>query len=399
MWDGHFCDKFTVKELLKPDSSTIQELKTQLPANDQDVVVAATSIHQELTVQMSSDLRAGLRSCFPNNTVVINESFASDSPSPASLLVQWVRAWVDVAAVGHEAAFKHNRHAQQKNSSRSVDSDVLSLCGTLYEHGTFQACQFLLPHISNGSIFDQEPAKVLKFIKSCIHGIKFLNSIGSCSEGFGLLSILQFLKRPYPKDLKSFIIEVFEPHTHLVEYLCVSFSLSKSEVSHVLKFKAAKRKNDRGGYGVWATKDESIVISWTGNHFALTISGEEVSTQELSCYRWNCIPSLGCLQSTGNWRVEASNVPVMNVQVKLGSAAEWTTAAVGLVGPAGPGGFVGSVGSVGLVPPVERVQPVPTVETDGSVRPDFCTTCTTLNEKNDKEKPFKKRNPGTFAQL
>lgn len=115
MWDGHFCDKFTVNELLKPDSSTIQELKTQLPAGDhQDVVVAATSIHQELTVQMSSDLCAGLRSCFPNNTVVINESFASDSPSPASLLVQWVRAWVDVAAVGHETAFKHNRYAQQK---------------------------------------------------------------------------------------------------------------------------------------------------------------------------------------------------------------------------------------------------------------------------------------------
>jgi hypothetical protein len=82
------------------------------------------------------------------------------------------------------------------------------------------------------------------------------------------------------------------------------------------------------GHGMWASHDGSINISWTGSNFALTISGQQASTQCLSFYKQYCIPRLGCLQSTGDWRVvEGSKVTVMNVQVKLASAVEWTATA------------------------------------------------------------------------
>ncbi len=47
-----------------------------------------------------------------------------------------------------------------------------------------------------------------------------------------------------------FVNEAFEPHARVVEYLCVGFSVSTSEVLHVLKFTGAQGMN-----GMWASHD------------------------------------------------------------------------------------------------------------------------------------------------
>lgn len=205
---GHFCDKYSLHDLLSPTEELRTCLKSMLPASTGDIVVAATSFNVDLTKEQALGLSSSLSSCFPSNDIVINDMNESRECTAPSLLVDWVRAWVDILAMGHKQAFSNNM-TRKRIKACHVDENVMLLCGTLFDQGCeSEACCILLPHISQGKIFNHEPTSVLIFINILIHGHKILQQYSGISTSLNsfLVASLKNLSclKQYPKDLKEF---------------------------------------------------------------------------------------------------------------------------------------------------------------------------------------------------
>jgi len=221
--DGHVCDRYSLHDLLSsvPNDAVDSNMKQLLPASTGDIVVAATSINVDLSVGATSLLRNVLQRCFPANYVVINEGAEG---AASSLLVNWVRAWVDIAAVGRAKATS-NMFESKRIKRNHVESSVMLLCGTLFDHGQSEACCILLPHISQGKIFNHEPAVVLNFIQVLIHGHRILNpflnvNISRPMKTF-LVEILRRVQKPYPRDLKEYARTSFDQFGTVFDYCSV----------------------------------------------------------------------------------------------------------------------------------------------------------------------------------
>ena len=321
---GHVCDQYSLDDLLSSVMGDLlhSNLMTLLPASTSDIVVAATAINVDLSVEATSKLCTFLKTCFPRNHVVINECAEGTAPS---LLVNWVRAWVDIAAAGREEA-SSSMIQSKKSKTHHVDANVMLLCGTLFDHGRSEACCLLLPHISQGRIFNHEPTVVLNFIRILIHGHRFLNASGNSSVPLNsfLVESLRRVPKPYPKDLKEFARTMFDPYGTLFDYLRVSFMLQEGpgllhqkQVVEVLKFSRAKTTGT-----LWHSPQNDIEILWTGKNWTLHLSRHNVAVQELKgLYKQHCIPRLGCLQSSGKWNSQFTFLS--NVQVTLASESDW----------------------------------------------------------------------------
>ena len=222
---GHVCYKYLLDELLSSvkGDNLHSDLMTLLPATSTDIVVAATSINVDLSVDATSQLSNFLKTCFPHNHIVINESAEGTAPS---LLVNWVRAWVDIAAVGRDKATS-NMIQRKKSKTHHVDGNVMLLCGTLFDHGRSEACCILLPHISQGKIFNHEPTVVLNFIQVLIHGHRILIASVNSIEPLNrfLVECLRRVPKPYPKNLKEFGRTIFDPYGTVFDYFATAFKL------------------------------------------------------------------------------------------------------------------------------------------------------------------------------
>ena len=317
--DGHVCNQYSLYDLLSsvPNDTVDSTMKQLLPASTGDIVVAATAINVDLSVDATIRLRQVLLRCFPANYVVINEAA---EVAASSLLVNWVRAWVDIAAVGRAKASSNFQLERKRIKTNHVESNVMLLCGTLFDHGQSEACCILLPHISQGKIFNHEPAVVLNFIQVLIHGHRFLNpfrnvNISRPMNTF-LVEILRRVQKPYPKDLKEYARTSFDKFGTVFDECSVSFILQKKgasglqqqgEVVEVLKFTST---------GKWQSCENDIEIFWAATNWKLKLSGHVVAVQEVQGFlKTHCIPRLGCLQSSGKW---TSLVDCLsNVQVTL----------------------------------------------------------------------------------
>jgi ubiquitin C-terminal hydrolase len=293
-------------------------MKQCLPASTSDIVVAATSINVDLSADATSRLRIVLQRCFPANYVVINEG--ADGAA-SSLLVNWVRAWVDIAAVGRAEATS-NMFGSKKTKRNHVDTNVMLLCGTLFDHGQSEACCVLLPHISQGKIFNQEPAVVLNFIQVLIHGHRILDPLMNVNiyrpmKNF-LVDILRRVPKPYPKDLKEYARASFDQFGTVFDYCSVSFILQKKEASGLQERKVVEVLRFTSSGPKWQSLGNDIEIFWSGTNWKLKLSGHVVALQEVKgFYKGQCIPRLGCLQSSGKWTSVVDCLS--NVQVTLAS--------------------------------------------------------------------------------
>ena len=319
--DGHVCNQYSLHDLLSsmPNDTVDSTMKQLLPASTGDIVVAATAINVDLSVDATRNLRQVLLRCFPANYVVINEGAEG---AASSLLVNWVRAWVDIAAVGRAKASSNFQFERKRIKTNHVESNVMLLCGTLFDHGQSEACCILLPHISQGKIFNHEPAVVLNFIQVLIHGHRFLNPFRNVNISRPMKTFLvEFLRRvqkPYPKNLKEYARTSFDKFGTVFDECSVSFILQKKgasglqqqgEVVEVLKFTSSAGLK-------WQSCGNDIEIFWSATNWKLKLSGHVVAVQEVQGFlKYHCIPRLGCLQSSGKW---TSLVDCLsNVQVTL----------------------------------------------------------------------------------
>jgi hypothetical protein len=309
-----FCDTHTISSLLHLQISAKEEFKRSLSVSTDDLVIAATSYDVDLSSDTSGQLCEFLKSCFPSNCIVINgvvthavatsvtkKETTLELATPTSSFVFWLRLQLKI----QEKGFSKESLREVRTPSDSCDGgSLLSLCVCLHENHLQSVCYGLRDHIVNGQFFGSESDKVLRFFQTLIHGYRFLHSNpGVFQPGIELISFISDVvaqMSPYPKDLKSHAVSVFQKYAVRFRYLKLICFVSDGSESqeYVLEF------NDcNGGVGHWSS--DAHIIKWTGKNWILLEKGSLslIATQETGkrFSKSYCIPSLGCLQSSGSW--------------------------------------------------------------------------------------------------
>ena len=319
-------------------------------------MIAATSYDVNLSDTDSSAACQVLKHCFPSNCIIINNAVAHAVPAsvrvePApqlathtSSLVFWFRLQLNIQRRGFTKesmqAFKQEvagtlavKHGENPGDRVSLTA----LCSLLHEWGLQNVCFGLHSHIVNGQFFGSEPEKVLWFFRILIHGYNFLNpkpnptQVATVAVNHGEnpgdrnvinSTLIDFISEvisempSYPKNLKSYAISVFQPYAcmfHNLLLICSRHSDDNGPQRHVLSFDDCKN-----GIGQWVSSESKYSIKWNGNNWRLLEYGTLIGTQDLSFYKSCCIPSLGCLQSSGSWAVQDSHTSVYSqIQIQI----------------------------------------------------------------------------------
>jgi hypothetical protein len=303
-----------------------QELIQLLNVSNGELVIAATSCEVNLDETSTRGVRDVLTACFPNNTIVINSVVTHVSAAPVvdashpglathtSSLVCWFRLQLHIQQKGFNMKELQRLEKEKKITDQDLKdfNKLLTLSWTLETHGLTSIRDDLHRHTS---FFRSPVDTVLSFFTILIHGYHVVDSqvrFHMLLKDFISYQIQQI--PPNPKCLKSHAISVFDQYAYLfAKLLLICFNDDQSE-AHVLSFVSKNRQ-----LGEWVSS--KFKMKWDGKNFTLYQGDSLIARQELSFLKSNCIPSLGCVQSSGEWKTQSGS-PFSKVQIQVASRSE-----------------------------------------------------------------------------
>jgi len=285
-------------------------------------VIAATSCEVNLDTTSTGRVRDVLTACFPHNTIVINSVVTHVSAAPSldashpglathtSSLVCWFRLQLHIQHNGFNME-EHDKLQRLKFNDQDFNK-LLTLSWTLDTHGLTVIRHDLHRHTS---FFRSPVDKVLSFFTILIHGYRVVDSQVRFSMSLADFIFNQIQTIPQnPKCLKSHAISVFDQYAdQFANMLLICFNGDQSE-AHVLSFVSVKRQ-----LGEWASS--KFKMKWDGKNWSLYQGDSLIARQELSFYKSDCIPSLGCVQSSGEWKTQSGS-PFSKIQIQVASPSE-----------------------------------------------------------------------------
>jgi len=316
-----FCDRHTLGSLLDPNLDQ-HELIRSLNVSKGELVIAATSCEVNLDTTSTGRVRDVLTACFPHNTIVINSVVTHVSAAPSldashpglathtSSLVCWFRLQLHIQHNGFNME-EHDKLQRLKFNDQDFNK-LLTLSWTLDTHGLTVIRHDLHRHTS---FFRSPVDKVLSFFTILIHGYRVVDSQVRFSMSLADFIFNQIQTIPQnPKCLKSHAISVFDQYAdQFANMLLICFNGDQSE-AHVLSFVSVKRQ-----LGEWASS--KFKMKWDGKNWSLYQGDSLIARQELSFYKSDCIPSLGCVQSSGEWKTQSGS-PFSKIQIQVASPSE-----------------------------------------------------------------------------
>lgn len=283
-------------------------------------MIAATSCKVNLDDTSTGSVRNVLTACFPDNTIVINSVVTHHSAAPVldashpglathtSSLVCWFRLQLHIGYNG----FNMEELDKLKFKDQKDFKKLLTLSWTLDTHGLESIRQDLHRYTS---FFRSPVDKVLSFFTILIHGYRVVNSQVRFRKLLTDFISDQIQKIPKnPNCLKIHAISVFDQYADQFANLLLNCVNGEQSEAHVLKFVSIKRQ-----VGEWASS--KFKMKWDGKNWSLYQGDSLIARQDLSFYKSDCIPSLGCVQSSGEWKTQSES-PFSKIQIQVASPSE-----------------------------------------------------------------------------